>query len=276
MRPTTGRTLEASMRHRPPPVTRDARRRQLPTVPSHAVPTGEYQSDCRGQWRRQGHKHAARHLLPRKLSCEIRAGGAGQAYRAGEGRLAVLALAGGVLGTPNLLLAQPDHLEGGHSGLHEAPTASASPTAAWLESEPRTVWAIRTAWERLDANRDPVHPEATAAVLAANQFNTPPPAGSQDVMVAVSATYNGSDSSHLDSRYALRAVGAANVAYTTFYNSCGVLPEPNLEFTDPEVFTGGTVSGNAACWVVPSSDVSSLVMYTAPVGTSQQVFFALH
>src|SRR6266545_4411999 len=44
MRPTTRRTLECSMRHRPP-VTRELRRRQLPTVTSHAVPTGEYQSD---------------------------------------------------------------------------------------------------------------------------------------------------------------------------------------------------------------------------------------
>src|SRR3954469_23852929 len=44
MRPTTRRTLEGSMRHRPP-VTRDLRQRQLPTVPSHAVPTRECQSD---------------------------------------------------------------------------------------------------------------------------------------------------------------------------------------------------------------------------------------
>jgi hypothetical protein len=44
MRPTTRRTLEASMRH-PPRVTRDARPRQLPTVTSHAVPTGECQSN---------------------------------------------------------------------------------------------------------------------------------------------------------------------------------------------------------------------------------------
>jgi hypothetical protein len=44
MRPTTRRTLEASMRHRSP-VTRDVRPRQLPTVTSHAVPTGECQSD---------------------------------------------------------------------------------------------------------------------------------------------------------------------------------------------------------------------------------------
>jgi hypothetical protein len=45
MRPTTWRTLEGSMRDRPRPATRDARPRQLPTVPSHAVPTGECQSD---------------------------------------------------------------------------------------------------------------------------------------------------------------------------------------------------------------------------------------
>lgn len=118
--------------------------------------------------------------------------------------------------------------------------------------------------------------DATAAVLAANEFNTPPPAGSQDVMVAVSATYNGSGSSHLDSGFAFRAVGAANVAYTTFDNpTCGVLPDPDLYLDDPEVFAGGTVSGNAACWVVPSSDVASLVMFTEAVGTDQQVFFAL-
>src|SRR5439155_12301768 len=44
MRPTTRRTLESSMRHRLT-VTRDPRPRQLPTVTSHAVPTGECQSD---------------------------------------------------------------------------------------------------------------------------------------------------------------------------------------------------------------------------------------
>jgi hypothetical protein len=44
MRPVTRRTLARTMRH-PSQVTRDVRRRQLPTVTSHAVPTGEYQSD---------------------------------------------------------------------------------------------------------------------------------------------------------------------------------------------------------------------------------------
>jgi hypothetical protein len=120
-------------------------------------------------------------------------------------------------------------------------------------------------------------PNATAAVLAANQFNDPPPAGSQDVMVAVSATFNGSGSSHLNPGFTFRAVGAANVAYTTFGGpSCGVLPEPDLGLNDPEVFSGGTVSGNAACWVVPSSDVASLVMFAEPSSSNTQTFFALH
>jgi hypothetical protein len=45
MRPTTRRTLEPTMRHRPRPATRELRPRQLPTDSSHAVPTGECQSD---------------------------------------------------------------------------------------------------------------------------------------------------------------------------------------------------------------------------------------
>src|SRR3990172_9594183 len=45
MSPTTRRTLESTMRHRPRPATRDLRARQLPTVTFHAVPTRECQSD---------------------------------------------------------------------------------------------------------------------------------------------------------------------------------------------------------------------------------------
>ena len=37
-------------------------------------------------------------------------------------------------------------------------------------------------------------------------------------------------------------------------NSCGVPPDPNIELFDPEVFQGGSVSGNAACWNASTSD----------------------
>jgi hypothetical protein len=70
-------------------------------------------------------------------------------------------------------------------------------------------------------------------------------------------------------------VGASNVAYTTFDNSCGVLPEPNLYSDDPETFVGGTVSGNAACWEIVSGDASSLVMFYRPFLGNTTTWFAL-
>jgi hypothetical protein len=120
-----------------------------------------------------------------------------------------------------------------------------------------------------------VNPDASEAILAANMFNGAPPAGRQFFMVAVRATYKGPASSHLDSGYALRAVGIAGVGYTTFNNSCGVLPDPSLDADDPETFTGGTVSGNAACWAIEASDASSLVMYSKPLLSDTTVWFAL-
>ena len=74
----------------------------------------------------------------------------------------------------------------------------------------------------------------------------------------------------------MRAVGASNVAYTTFNNGCGVLPDPDLEVDDPQVFAGGTVSGNAACWEIRASDANSLVMFYDGLNTYQVTWFALH
>ncbi len=117
--------------------------------------------------------------------------------------------------------------------------------------------------------------DAWSALAAANMFNSPPAAGLQDVMISVSATYSGAGSAHLDPDFIFRSVGASNVSYTAFGNDCGVLPDPDLKLQDPEVFTGGTVSGNAACWQVAIGDVSSLEMFTEPFLSQTQVWFAL-
>lgn len=101
-----------------------------------------------------------------------------------------------------------------------------------------------------------VTPDATAAVLAENQFNDPPDPGRQFFIVNISATYTGPGSdSFWDAR--LEAVGPSAVSYASFADSCGVIPD---DFDRATVFTGGTVTGNI-CWSVRTSDVSQLVMF---------------
>jgi hypothetical protein len=113
-------------------------------------------------------------------------------------------------------------------------------------------------------------PDATAAVLAENQFNDPPASGNQFFIVRVTATYTGQGSKSFSGSFRLRAVGTSAVSYSTFANSCGVIPD---EISSAEVFTGGTVTGNE-CWQVKSSDVASLVMYDDAT-FDQKIFFAL-
>jgi len=114
-------------------------------------------------------------------------------------------------------------------------------------------------------------PDATAAVLAENQFNDPPEPGSQFFIATVRASYVGDGSESFLGDFRLRAVGASAVEYTTFENSCGVIPNP---ITSNDVFPGGTIEGNV-CWQVRSSDASSLVMYDEPPADDTRMFFAL-
>lgn len=115
-------------------------------------------------------------------------------------------------------------------------------------------------------------PDATAAVLAENQFNDPPQAGHQFYMARVTATYLGSGSDSFDGTFRLRAVGTAAVAYSTFDNSCGVYPD---QISSTEVFTGGTITGNV-CWEVRTTDAASLLMFDDPItSVPRRLFFAL-
>ncbi len=105
-----------------------------------------------------------------------------------------------------------------------------------------------------------VIPNATSQVLAENRFNDPPAPGKQFFIATLEATYRGPGSSHFDGRYRLRALGPSGVSYSTFEDSCGVIPD---RLPDPEVFTGGTIRGNV-CWQVTASDAGALLMYDDP------------
>jgi hypothetical protein len=106
-------------------------------------------------------------------------------------------------------------------------------------------------------------PNATAAVMAENQFNDPPAAGNQFFIATVEVTYvSGVQAWNPGIRVAndLRAVGPSNVVYTTFGSTsrCGVIPDDISDKGD--LLAGASMSGNI-CWQVPSAEASSLVAF---------------
>lgn len=118
-----------------------------------------------------------------------------------------------------------------------------------------------------------VVPNARKQVLAENQFNDPPAPGTQFFLANVTATYDGATSEAFDGSYRFRAVGPTSVSYSTFENSCGVIPN---ELSSAEVFSGGTIQGNI-CWEVKSEDADDLVMYDDPFSfeDTERIFFSL-
>lgn len=131
------------------------------------------------------------------------------------------------------------------------------------EYHPEHTWQVHV---------EDITPNANAIVANENMFNDPPASGKQFFIARISATFTGSGSDRFDGSYRLRAVGNSAVSYSTFDNSCGVIPE---DISDAETFTGGTVVGNV-CWEVQSSDVGSLLMFDGSQLQSGRVYFALH
>jgi len=136
------------------------------------------------------------------------------------------------------------------------PTASSTKTAEGTRKDPiprgQSVeigdWTVEIVGFRQNANE---------IVAAENQFNDPPAVGRQFVIATMEITYHGSDIGDL-TYLQFKAVGESNVAYTTFDDSCGVVP--NDPYSVSDIFTDGTVKVNY-CWSVKSSDVKSLLIY---------------
>ena len=97
-----------------------------------------------------------------------------------------------------------------------------------------------------------VTPDATAEVLAYNEFNEPPPAGSTFTMVKVALGYFGKDDPASAFMPTIIAVGSANIELPA---ECGSLPDSIDIFTS--VFAGGVLIGNL-CFVTSPADFPSL------------------
>jgi hypothetical protein len=114
--------------------------------------------------------------------------------------------------------------------------------------------------------------DATAQVLATNQFNDPPAAGRQFFIVTLSYTYQGTTKGvpWLDLAN-LRLAGSRNILYDSFSTDtrCGVIPNDIDGHGD--LLPGGSDTANI-CFSVPTDEVSSLEMTTRD-GT---LWWALH
>ena len=114
-----------------------------------------------------------------------------------------------------------------------------------------------------------VTPSGAAAVAQANQFNEPPPPGSDFTLVEVALGYFGLDDPKSLFEPTISALGAANVELA---EDCGVLPN-QLDIT-LDVFAGGVVTGNI-CFVTTPEDVPNLQLYgSGDLFSGDDVFLA--
>ena len=83
--------------------------------------------------------------------------------------------------------------------------------------------------------------DAWPEIEAENQFNDPPDAGNNFVLMGISVRNRGNEADSFSS-YQVSAVGSRAVEYRTFTDSCGVIPD-NFEDTT-RIFSGGELQGN--------------------------------
>jgi putative cell wall-binding protein len=116
-------------------------------------------------------------------------------------------------------------------------------------------------------------PRADTIVQEENQFNDPPREGHQFFMARVRVTYQGAGSGRFGGGYSLRALGPQNVSYSSFEDSCGVIPD---DLSNRRFFPGGTIEGNV-CWEIRSSDADDLLMFQRPSSRDHtDTFYRLH
>jgi len=112
-----------------------------------------------------------------------------------------------------------------------------------------------------------INPDAEEEVQAENQFNEAAPAGDVMVMVRVEVTYTGNETGDPGWDLMYKVVGDENRGYAMSDKSCGSIPEG--EFSVGELFPEGVAEYNV-CWMVSEEEAPTLVMYVAPLVSSDE------
>ncbi|MGB8861019.1 MAG: hypothetical protein WCC60_17300, partial [Ilumatobacteraceae bacterium] len=97
--------------------------------------------------------------------------------------------------------------------------------------------------------------DATADVMAASEFNDPPPAGSTFSIVKVALGYFGINDPKSGYEPTISALGASSVELSA---GCGTIANDLNTYRD--IFSGGVIQGSL-CFVTTPADAASLQMY---------------
>lgn len=133
--------------------------------------------------------------------------------------------------------------------------------------------AVGTDWQVTVVGVDT---NATSKVLAENQFNDPPAAGRQFVIVRVAAKYVGNDTGTPWVDLETRFYGSTGNTYATYTDSCGVIPDPLRDVG--ELYPGATGTGNQ-CFAVPTDQITGgavIIDDNSSYDNSTRRFFAIN
>lgn len=146
----------------------------------------------------------------------------------------------------------PDDTEAPESGdeVAGAPAGSTgdreSPVPAGEIADARNGWRLQVL---------EVVTNATDQVMAASEFNEPPPAGSQYTLVKVAFGFFGTDDPQSLFMPTITAVGPSNAELP---EECGTIPQPLDLFVD--AFAGGVAVGNL-CYTATPEDAAALQLF---------------
>ena len=110
-------------------------------------------------------------------------------------------------------------------------------------------------------------PDATATLLAANEFNDPPPAGFVYSLVDMTLAFDGDEEPSSIFSVSVDVVGDSNVSGS----NCSVSDVPDEIDRFADLFKGGSLSGNQ-CFVVNADDLDSLVVFASADFFSDDTF----
>lgn len=112
---------------------------------------------------------------------------------------------------------------------------------------------------------------ATDAVVAANQFNDPPAAGSEYILVNYSVTYIGDDANGQTPSFVSIEYVTADGRTVNSYDNSVVEPDP---ISSNALYKGGSATGNQA-FEVPSATAAQGVLAVRPGMFGDKVFVAV-